>query len=121
MARFAANSDGEIIQFLATYQQEQGPNGPPPPNAAFLKQFDETTNAGIVSAYQGNSQSFSMVGGTVAQSGTPVNFNPDGIAYSGFLNYAAFVSKLKNSQDPITRQEFAEAFGLLFRDVGRAV
>lgn len=114
MATFRANAAGEILQFLATAQQEQqNPN--PPAGTAYTLRFDETTNAGIVTAYNANSNTFAMPGGTLTQSGTPVTINPPGLLFEALENAAALATKAVETNDAFTRQEVAWLIAIAFR------
>lgn len=122
MARFFADAAGQIIAFRRTIGEEESPDfNDPPPLTNYDLQYDETTNPGIATDYDIDPQAFTMIGGTLAKSGTEVTINPDSAAYAGFRNYKDFLTKLNSTNDPITREELAQSLSLLFRDAGRTV
>jgi hypothetical protein len=122
MARFFADSAGQIIAFRANIGEEESPDyTDPPAGTVYFLQFDEATNPGIITDYSGDSQAFSMVGGTLTKNSTPVTINPDTAAYAGFRNWRDFLVKLNSTNDPISRGEFAQALSLLFRDARRTL
>lgn len=122
MARFFADAAGQIIAFRRSIGDEESPDyNDPPAGTVYSLQFDEKTNTGIITDYNQNTQAFAMVGGTLTKDGTIVTVNPDTAAYAGFRNWRPFLVKLNSTNDPITREEFAQALSLLFRDARRTL
>lgn len=123
MARFFADTSGQIIAFRQSIEHEESPDNvnDPPVGTVYSLQFDEKTNSGLLTDYEENSQAFLMAGGTLTKNGTIVTINPDTAAYAGFRNWEAFLIKLNSTNDPITREEFAQSLSLLFRDAKRSV
>lgn len=90
-----------------------------PPATAYSLQFDEETNAGIVSGYNSNSAAFRMDGGTLTEDGTPVTINPPKQFYAGFQSAATMLAKA-NSGDPHnwTTEEIDRLMAVAFRAAG---
>lgn len=119
MARFAAAANGDILQFIANYAEEkEGPQSPLPANTSYTLHFDEATNAGLIAAYNANSNQFRMDGGTLTQNDTPVTVNPDSLFYAAFRNRAEMLSKIHETNDPFTREEVARFAAVAFRSAG---
>lgn len=118
MALFRSNAQGEIIQFFATYAAEKQFGGSVPSGAVYSLQFDESTNSGLVSAYNANSSQFRMDGGTLTQNDVAATINPDGLFYAAFRNRADMLSKINETNDPFTREEVARFAAVSFRIAG---
>lgn len=120
MAKFYADVQGQILQFLATRQQEQNPPAPAPVQAAYTLQFDELTNNGLISSYQSNPQQFAMPGNTLVQTiggvTTPVTVNPPNVFYEAYQNALAVIAKANDpNRSPWTAQEIAQIAAVSFR------
>lgn len=119
MARVRADANGDILQFLNTYQLEQQLGGNAPAGTVYELQFDEETNPGIVAGYAANSAAFRMDGGTLTEDGTPVTINPPKQFYAAFQNAAVMLAKA-NSGDPHswTTEEIDRLMAVAFRTAG---
>lgn len=116
MARFRALANGDIVQFLGTYEQEKTVQAPP--GTTYQLQFDESTNAGLIAAYQQNGNQFRMDGGTLTQNDVPATINPDSLFYAAFRDRANMLSKAAETADPFTREEVARILAVTFRLAG---
>lgn len=117
MALFRANAAGDILQFLSTYLQEKQ-FATPPAGTAYSLQFDETTNAGLIAAYNANSAQFRMDGGTLTQNDVAATINPPALFYAAFQDRAAMLAKANETNDPFTREEVARILAVAFRIAG---
>lgn len=112
MARFDADTNGSIIKFVPGYLQEANVAfGAKPPGTVYSLQFDEATNAGLITAYQANTTQFTMPGGTLTQ--TPpsgpsqvATVNPPSPFYDGFLRSAEILARLSGDQLAIAAAAF---------------
>ena len=116
MAKIYANVAGEILQFLQSPAQEAAfPN--PPEGSAYSLSFDEETNAGVIAAYNVNSNGFAMVGGTLTQSGVPVTINPPGSNRAALELLPQVIAKL-STNDPLTTAETKAVLRVLLQREG---
>lgn len=115
---YTTSASGSPVEYRSEAMISGSPPGPPPANRVYEKRFDEDTNAGLVSAFNGNPQAFSMVGGTVAQSGTPVTFADDGSYFAAKLRAPALLSKAKFTGDAFSREEIADIMAIAFHADG---
>ena len=118
MAAFRALANGDITQFVSTYQQEkqivwdqqQFP---------YQVQFDEETNAGLIAAWNTNTAQFRMDGGTLTQNGIEVTINPPHPLYDAFLHVGEMMAKALSDNPPApTAQEQWRAIAVAFRIAG---
>lgn len=118
MAAFRAQANGDIVQFMNSYQQEKQ-NPWNPTLFPFQVQFDEKTNAGLISAYNANSAQFRMDGGTLTQNGIPATIFPPEPFYEAFLHAAEMLTKAKSQvQPPPTTEEMWRICAVAFRGAG---
>lgn len=89
-----------------------------PSGIQYIRYFDEGTNASLVASWQTNAQAFSMPGGTVTVNDVPATFNPDGAWFAAKSRAEALLSKLKNTNDPFTREDIADAIAIAFHADG---
>lgn len=116
MATVYAATNGDILRWLSTREEELAlPD--PPNNTAYTLRFDEETNPGVIAAFNQNSNAFSMVGGTLTQSGTPVTINDPGAVYNAFALLPSVIAKLGNG-DPLTTTEQKAVLRVLLRGQG---
>lgn len=107
MARFDADANGAILGLKFSYQSEQSPlQGVPPPGTVYQLQFDESTNAELIIAYQAASLTFAMSGGTLTQNGTPVTVNPPSPFYTAFLTSQEIMSRLGGDMAAVAAAAF---------------
>lgn len=117
MARFSANAAGEIIEFKASGLAERlAPL--PPAGAAFSLHFDEVTNPGLITSYQADPQAYSMPGGTLTVSGVPATVNDPGAYDAARSRAGALLVKLRDTTDPFTREDIADALAIAFHADG---
>lgn len=118
MAAFYGLSNGDV-QGLRRNQSEEE-QFPPDNDTVFIHRFDETTNTGVISAWDANSASFRIDGGTVTQNGTPVTFSPPSAVFSALENLQTSIDKLGGgNNDPLTTAELKNLFRVILNDLGR--
>lgn len=126
MARIDSDAQGAILKLVRGYGDETHPGlGAPAPGRVHVRRFDELTNAPFFVAYDANPQAFRLVGQTVTQevAGQQVEYelSPDGPAYAALADATAMLSKIKDTNDPFTREEIARFGALAFRANGVSV
>lgn len=126
MARIDSDAQGAVLKLVRDYGTEQHPAlGAPAPGRVHTLRFDELTNAAFFVAYDSNPQAFRLIGSTLTQevAGQQVEYtlSPDGPAYAALADAAAMLSKIRDTNDPFTREEIARFGALAFRANGVSV
>lgn len=140
MARIYADSSGNILQILPTWEVEQAqdtgiappafPAKPANPAPTYTLQFDEATNASLLAALQASAtaNTFSMPGGTLTQKitsgGTTTSgqavINPPSGLYSLYLIANPLVAQLEGgvgmtpAQQAMLTTAFLKIAGVVF-------
>lgn len=117
MASFGGDINGDIIGLRATIQQEVDSPWSSNPNAVYVWQFDETTNQGLIDAYNASPADFRLDGGTLTQNSVDVTKIAPSAVYDAFESLPALVTKMETGQT-LTNTELAKLATESFRRFG---
>lgn len=119
MATVRAGVNGEILQFLATPEQEAMIPGPIP-GQVYEVRFDETTNPGLVTDLSASTANWSVPGGTLTKDGIPATINPPERFFTARTRIDELRDKLLPTTNPeaLTTEDIRDALAELFRRTG---
>jgi hypothetical protein len=119
MARFAYLANGDIVQFVNSYQGEKITALPANTQPY---QFDEETNGSLVSDYNANSEQYRLDGGTLTKDSgagpVPVTISPPAFLYALFLDKAEILAQAAGKSTPPSTAVMWDTIGALFRVAG---
>lgn len=96
MAVIYAKSDGTLLAFAASTQEEQRFLPSAPANAVFTLRFDESTNPAVVTGIQTNWSSYTLTGTVLKNKGTKVTLASDGSDFTTLVNISALHTAAKS-------------------------